>query len=114
MLERLLSHDVFACAEYLRMIAEKGQALPPAASTFVAKSLFELSGLVRSLENDLRSTQNHLMAADARIEALTIPDYLAQTQRNTAILEGRIAGVVVDLRDVFERERRDQHTGGAA
>lgn len=56
----------------------------------------------RTLEADLESTARKLLAADCRIEALTVPDYLSATRHNIAVREGVASGKVVDLRDAFD------------
>jgi len=106
-----LRADIAAVADLLDHTADKQQALPADGLRFVAASLRQLATNAGAIEASLAFAQRRLVTADARIEALTIPDYLRRTREEIAIREGRAAGVVVDLRDVFAREDRK---GGAA
>lgn len=108
-----LRADIVAVADLLDATAESQRALTTEGLRFVAASLRQLAMNAGAIEASLAFAQRRLVTADARIEALTIPDYLRATRDNIAIREGRAAGVVVDLRDVFAREREDRK-GGAA
>lgn len=110
----LISPDLIALSSLLRETAVMGKTYDEAGLTFLADAIDRIAGNAKTIESELRAKTNHLCATEARIEALTIPDYLRQTQINIAIREGRNAGVVVDLRDVFAREfsRQPQEATG--
>ena len=79
---------------------------------FIVTTLRQLATNASIYELALASRERRLAAAAARIEALTIPDYLKETRENIAIREGRAAGKVIDLRTVFARELKS-HPGHA-
>jgi hypothetical protein len=79
---------------------------------------FEMFSIeAKALEDEKQLLESRLLAADCRIEALTIPDFLSNHLRDAAIREGARAGVVIDLRGVFADEQefnRAQNDGDAA
>jgi hypothetical protein len=105
MREPHLSADIAAVADMMRHCALQGRDMTPDGCSFVAGALDQLAFEARTLEVDYEREEKWRQAADARIQALTTPDHLHAVQINMAIVEGRIAGKVVDLRTVFERER---------
>lgn len=64
----------------------------------------------RTLEEEKLLLEMRLTAADCRIEALTVPDYLATTRINLAIRDGVEDGSVIDLRAIFRDEQDFNHT----
>jgi hypothetical protein len=105
MREPHLSADISAVAELMRHCALQGRDMTPEGCNFIAGALDQLAVEARTLEADVAHEENLRVAADARIEALTTPDHLHAVEINIAIVEGRLAGKVIDLRTVFERER---------
>lgn len=104
MREPHLSADIMTIADYVRRRALQRCPLTPDACSFVAGALDQLVIDARTLEAELAHQETLRLAADARIDALTTPDYVAKTRQEIAIKEGRRAGVVVDLRPFFDRE----------
>lgn len=104
--ELTLRADILAVAELMETTASEGKEFTEDSVHFVVAALRQIAASVGMLEEVSEGLRRRLSAADARIEALTIPDYLKSTRDNIAIREGRAAGKVIDLRDFFEREQR--------
>ncbi len=101
-----LSADIIAVADLMEMTVLEGKEFTEDGVRFVVGALRQIAANAGMFEKTQQSTERRLIAAHARIEALTIPDYLKSTRDNIAIREGRAAGKVIDLRDFFEREQR--------
>jgi hypothetical protein len=114
MREPHLSADLSAVADFVRRRALQRCPLTPDACSFVAGALDQLVIEARMLETDLAHQETLRLAADARIDALTTPDYVAKARSEIAIAEARRNGVVIDLRAFFERECSGAHPGDAA
>lgn len=104
MREPHLSADIMTIADYVRRRALQRCPLTPDACSLVAGALDQLVIDARTLEAELAHQETLRLAADARIDALTTPDYVAKTRQEIAIKEGRRAGVVIDLRPFLDRE----------
>lgn len=101
-----LRADIVAVADLMEQTVAEGKEFTADGVHFVVAALRHTAASVGMLEEVSESLRRRLSAADARIEALTIPDYLKETHMNIAIREGCAAGKVIDLRDVFEHELR--------
>jgi len=104
-----LSHDLDRFADELERI-DQGDYAPTREG--IAQLRTAMAGVMRmfalearTLEADLDSVSRGLMAAECRIEALTIPDYLTKTRHNIAVREGVASGKIIDLREAFDDER---------
>ena len=100
-----LRADIVAVADLMEQTVTEGKEFTTDGVTFVVGALRQIATNAGILEMAQESTHRRLVAVEARIEALTIPDYLKQTRINIAIREGRAAGKVIDLREVFAREQ---------
>lgn len=114
MREPHLSADIGAVAEMMRHCALEGRDMTPEGCSFVAGALDQLAFEARTLEAGYEREETWRKAADARVEALTTPDYVARALCEIAIAEGRRAGVVIDLRPYLTREWTSAHPGDAA
>lgn len=108
-----LSADLKTFAQCIREEAVKGEPLSFNA-VITAFEMFAIEAKV--LEDEKTLLETRLIAADCRIEALTIPDFLAAHLREAAIEEGKRAGKIVDLRSIFldEQEFNRSNDGDAA
>lgn len=105
--EPTLRADIMAVADLIETMADKKREFTPDGLRFIVSTLHQLATNASILELAHMSGHRRLAAANARIAALTIPDYLKQTRMNIAIREGRAAGKVIDLREVFIREQSE-------
>ena len=105
--EPTLRADIMAVADLIELMVDKEREFTPDGLRFIASTLHQLATNASILELAHSSAHRRLTAANARIAALTIPDYLKQTRMNIAIREGRAAGTIIDLREVFIREQSD-------
>ncbi|HEY8136226.1 MAG TPA: hypothetical protein VIF61_00200 [Methylocystis sp.] len=102
---------------FIREHLDSGDALTPAGVEIIITAFQMFAIEARSLEDEILLLESRLLAADCRIEALTIPDFLAGHLREAAIRDGMRAGKVVDLREVFHDEQefnRSKDEGDAA
>jgi len=74
-------------------------------ATMLSASIRMFAIQARTLEEEAALAQSRLAAADCRIEALTIPDYVGRTRHNIAIREGVADGKVIDLRAILADEQ---------
>jgi len=114
MRESLLSADIAAVAEMMRRDRLDGHGMSPAGCNFVAEALDQLAVNARALEADLAREAAWRAAADARVAALTTPDHVVKARQEIAIVEGRRAGTIIDLRPFLDREWTGGHPGEAA
>ena len=103
--EPTLRADIVAVADLIEATLDSDREFSPEGMRFIVTTLRQLAANAGLCELALASRERRLAAAAARIEALTIPDYLKETRVNIAVREGRAAGVVIDLRAVFAREQ---------
>jgi hypothetical protein len=82
-----------------------GGSLTVANARLIGRILLKIDATVGELEADNQRLRINLAAADARIAALTTPDFVASVAGKIALLEGVRAGVVVDFTEVFRREQ---------
>ncbi len=104
MRESQLSADLAAVAEMMRRPRPDGHGMSPAGCNFIAETLDQLVVNARALEDECAREKTWRIAADARVAALTTPDHLRAVETNLAIVEGRRAGKIIDLRPVLQRE----------
>lgn len=111
-----LSADLKAFAQCISEHAAAGEEFSAEGVQIVIKA-FEMFAIeAKTLEDEKALLETRLLAADCRIEALTIPDFLSAHQREAAIDEGKRAGTIVDLRAIFldEQEFNRSNDGDAA
>ncbi|WP_457798131.1 hypothetical protein [Methylocystis sp. S23] len=100
-----LSEDLKIFATMIDERYANGETLSDESFAIIVTAFRMFSVEARSLEDELLLLQSRLNAADCRIEALTIPDYLGDHLREAAIRDGERAGRVVDLRAIFRDEQ---------
>lgn len=111
-----LSADLKAFAQCIREDVVVGEPLTPLRFNMIVTA-FEMFAIeARALEDENSLFETRLLAADCRIEALTIPDFLSAHLREAAIDEGKRAGKIIDLRAIFldEQEFNRSNDGDAA
>lgn len=104
-----LSDDLRRFAAEIDLIRPEDYAGKPEG---IAAFITAMGGVMRmfaldaeGLEHRLETAERMRLAAECRAEALATTDHVGELARKVAIEEGKRAGVIVDLRRVFDDEQ---------